>query len=600
MDDKPKGGWKALNGVSFDRKAALRRLKKVETASTRHAHRFLVSRLNNAKSVRREIGIWAVLMGIMIASMGLQFALSQQGYTKTAPLAGGTYAEAVLGPVGSLNPLYASTSAELSFQRLVFSSLYNYDNTGALHQDLATGMEVTENGAVYKVTLRKNARWHDGELVTAKDVAFTVNLIKNPATRATALRSSWEDVTVQVINDYTVEFKLPGASAAFPYSLTFPVLPVHILANVNAGALRENAYSAAPIGSGPFEYKLFQQADAITNHEVVHLVGNANYYGGKPKVEQMELYAYTSLDDIREALAANEVNGAADVKNVTDEDMGKTYTVVTMPLASGVYALFNNNNSILKDANVRRALQVGTDMAKVRSVVGGNVLPLNLPFTEGQLTGELPTPPTYNAASAAVMLDDAGWKLNGTERSKDGVALKLTITVPKNSQYQAAAQELASQWEALGVEAAVTAIDANNVATSFVQNVLQQRNFDVLVYELSIGADPDVYAYWHSSQGGTNISGYNFSNYANKNADAALASARTRLDPALRNAKYVAFAKQWVADVPALALYQPVMEYVVNKNNVAVIQGSKLVLPTDRYANVLYWSVERGPVYKTP
>lgn len=543
-----------------------------------------------------------LLMGLMIAGMGAQFAFSQKGYMQSAPTSGGTYAEAVLGPISSLNPLYASSSAEVSFSRLVFSSLYSYDSSGALRQDLATGLTTQDDGRVYDVTIRKDATWSDGEQLTAKDVVFTINLIKNPAARS-PLRINWQDVGVRALATDTIEFTLPNAYAAFPHALTFPVLPAHILSEVNAGALRESAFSRSPIGSGPFVFKLLQQADSITNYQAVHLVANSSYYGGRPRLGQFELYAYGSQDDIRAAIKAGEVNGAADVENIQPADIGTTYTSVNAPIASGVYALFNNDslmNPAMKDIQVRKALQIGTDMRKVRSAVGGKVLPLSLPFIDGQVPGA-PAAPPLDMAAAAVALDADGWKLDNTGvRYKDGHPLQLTITTTKDQQLVAAANELARQWNALGLKVSVSSIDAANISTQFVQTVLQQRNFDVLVYQLAIGADPDVYAYWHSSQGGTNTSGYNFSNYSNKNADAILSSARTRASQALRNAKYVAFAKQWLDDAPALGLYQPVLEYVVNKNDTALENGAKLILPSDRYANVLDWSVNTGFVYKTP
>jgi peptide/nickel transport system substrate-binding protein len=141
-------------------------------------------------------------------------------------------------------------------------------------------------------------------------------------------------------------------------------------------------------------------------------------------------------------------------------------------------------------------------------------------------------------------------------------------------------------------------IDTNDASTNFVQGILQARNYDVLLYELSIGADPDVYAYWHSSQIG--MSGYNFSNYANKTADDALASARSRIEPELRNVKYKSFARQWLDDVPAIGLYQPVAEYVSNKNVRANNPAATLIFSYDRYANILDWSVNQKSVYKTP
>ncbi len=153
------------------------------------------------------------------------------------------------------------------------------------------------------------------------------------------------------------------------------------------------------------------------------------------------------------------------------------------------------------------------------------------------------------------------------------------------------------QWRALGIDVHTLVIDTSDPSTNFIQ-ILQQRNYDVLLYELFIGADPDVYAYWHSSQIGS--SGFNFSNYVNTTADAALASSRSRVEPDLRNAKYKTFARQWLDDAPALGLYQSVTAYISNKHVTSLDPTAKLISPTDRYANILYWSVGQETVFKTP
>ena len=119
----------------------------------------------------------------------------------------------------------------------------------------------------------------------------------------------------------------------------------------------------------------------------------------------------------------------------------------------------------------------------------------------------------------------------------------------------------------------------------------------MLLYQLSIGGDPDVYAYWHSSQA---TDGLNFSNYKNTISDEALTSARSRLDPALRDAKYVTFAKQWLSDVPAIGLYQATAQYVHTNNVHALEPTQKLISAADRYTTVLYWSVGSRAVFTTP
>jgi peptide/nickel transport system substrate-binding protein len=188
--------------------------------------------------------------------------------------------------------------------------------------------------------------------------------------------------------------------------------------------------------------------------------------------------------------------------------------------------------------------------------------------------------------------------MKGSVREKKGQKLIVTIATTKNPQYEKSLEVLAGQWRKLGVQVNTNVVDTTDPSSNFVQNILQPRSYDVLLYELFIGADPDVYAYWHSSQVGT--SGYNFSNYANGAADDALSSARSRLEPELRNVKYKAFARQWIADVPAIGLYQPVMEYIYSKHVRAIDPSSTLISPYDRYANILDWNVEQKSVYKTP
>lgn len=592
-------GWKQFQRLTFDSKKMSRRVKKAEGATMRHAHKFIVGRLDNIRNVRRHIIAWLLLVGVMIIAVGVQYVWFQNSYKTTAAARGGTYAEALLGPVDTLDPLYASSDAELAASRLLFSSLFNYDETGHLHGDLAQDMTVDKSGRIYTVKLRPGVMWHDGYVLTAKDVAFTINLIKNPETRS-SLRINWQDITVKAIDDSTVQFRLPAVYAAFPNALTFSVLPEHILGNTAPGAIRENTFSRQPVGSGPFSFRLLQRIDAGRQRKVVHMVAFNKYYGGTPFINRFEVHAYDTQESIIRALRTGEVSATANLNGSNVSQLGKdAYTIIDKPVNSGVYALFNTQSPILKDKAVRQALEFGTDTAAIRKALSAPVPSLDLPFINGQLTGEgIPRPAPFSAEKAAKLLTRAGWMLKGSVREKKGQRLAVTIATTKNAQYEKALEELSGQWRKLGVQVNTNVVNTTDPTSNFVQNVLQPRSYDVLLYELFIGADPDVYAYWHSSQVGTN--GYNFSNYSNGTADDALSSARSRLEPELRNVKYKAFARQWVADVPAIGLYQPVMEYVSNKNIHAVDESSTLVSAYDRYANILEWNVEQKSVYKTP
>jgi len=595
-----KRGWRQFQKLTFDSKKISKRVKKAEGATVRHARKFILTRFDSILSVRRHIIAWLLLVGLMIGMVGLQFTWFQQDYITSASSSGGTYAEALLGPIDTLNPLYASSDAEMAASRLLFSSLFTYDSTGHLHGDLAQSMTIDPTNTLYTVKLRDDAKWHDGSQVTAQDVAFTVNLIKNPQALS-SLRVNWQDVSVKALDDTTVQFQLPAVYAAFPHALTFAILPEHVLSSVAPGAVRENVFSRSPIGSGPFSFQLLQSTNtADPGRKIVHMTAFNDYYGGKPLLNRFEIHAYSTQDEIIQALRTGEVDAAGSLAGSNIAQVNThNYTITDQPVDSGVYALLNMEAPMLKDRAVRLALQLGTNTTEIRKKLGTNAPPLDLPFINGQLSGtDIPRAPSYDPTKAAELLDQDGWSLVGGVRQKGTQKLTLTIATTKSPQYQVALQELVGQWRKLGITITTNVVDPTDPTTDFVQNTLQARNYDVLLFELFIGADPDVYAYWHSSQIG--IDGYNFSNYSNSTADAALASARSRLEPELRNAKYETFARQWLSDVPAIGLYQSTAAYVTNHHVTSIDPSAHLISAVDRYSNVLYWSVGQDAVYKTP
>jgi peptide/nickel transport system substrate-binding protein len=572
-------------------------MKKVEGATVKHARRFVFRRLDNFKEVRRHIALWVIAIGVIVGASGLQLMWYQQSYRTQAFASDGTYAEAVLGPVDTLNPIFASTSAEESAGNLLFSRLIAYDKTGHLNYDLADSMAISEDRTTYTLRIRPDARWTDGIYVRARDVVFTVNLLKNPATRSTI--SGWNDVTATVVDDRTVAFKLPAVYAAFPHALNFlPILPEHVLRDISPGAIRENAFSTNPVGSGPFTLRFVQDVDQTAGRKIIHLARNDGYYRGAPKLDRFQLHVYGTSEAITRALTTSEVNAATDL-TVADTSRLDTerYSVERKPINSGVYALFNTTGPVLRDAKVRQALQAGTDTTAVRDAVGKGTPGLYLPFVSGQLTGDVPAAPVYDKVTAERLLDEAGWVLDGSVRRKEGTALKLNVVTTKNNDFEKALDSMAAQWRGLGITVTTSIVDPSDPAQNVVQNVLQKRNYDVLLYQLTIGGDPDVYAYWHSSQASN---GFNFSNYANTSSDDALLSARSRIEPDLRNAKYVTFARQWLADAPAIGLYQATSQYVYSKSVHALPSDQVLVTASDRYAQVLYWSVGGRLVQQTP
>ena len=589
--------WRRIPKMSFNSKELSRRMKRVEGATLKHARRFVFKRLDNFREVRRRIALWVLAIGIIIGATGLQYMWYQNNYRTTANATGGTYAEAVLGPMDTLNPIFAKSSAEETAGELLFSRLVTYDKSGKLNYDLADSMVISPDGKTYTFTIRPDARWDDGLYVRARDVVFTVNTLKNPASRSTI--TGWDNVIAKEIDSRTVAFELPAVYAAFPHALRFlPILPEHVLRDVEPASLREDSFSSKPVGSGPFKLRLIQEIDTANGRKIIHLVKSESYFKGTPKLDRVQLHVYKDIDSVKRALATSEVNAATDL-TVTDSNAVSTerYNVEHRPVNSGVYALMNTTSPVLQDKKVRQALQAGTNTKEVRDKLSPDLPDLYLPFIDSQVFGNTPTKPVFDANKAGQLLDEAGWIMQGNVRMKAGQPLTLSVVTTKNNDFESSLEILAKQWRSLGVTVSTTIVDPSDPSQNVVQDILQPRHYDVLLYQLTIGGDPDVYAYWHSSQA---ASGLNFSNYKSSISDDALSSARSRIEPNLRNAKYITFANQWLADAPAIGLYQATMQYVHTKSIHALPKDFMLVSAADRYNDVRFWSVGDRMVYTTP
>ena len=547
--------------------------------------------------MRRNVSGWIILVMLMIGVSAAQWAASKDAYMITTYTSGGSYSDGVLGPLETLNPIFAKTSAERSAAKLLFAGLYKYDTTGNIKSDLAESMIVNQKETEYIVKLRKDLRWSDGKNITAADVVFTLKLLASPETRAEI--SGWQSIKFEKIDELTVKFILPSSYAPFVHALTFPVLPEHVLRGVRPSELREHPFGKSPVTSGPFAFRMLQNVTSDGSKKILYTVANDNYYGGTPKLERFQLYVYPSQNDIVKSLRTREITGTPElVYNNQSDEIKNTYSSEPHTINNGVYALFNSTSQYLQSKPVRQALALSVNVSELRKLLSSETEEMNGPVLNSFLDEKV-KPKGYSVKKAKGLLDAAGWKVVGGARQKDNQKLTLNIVAPKNENYEKLAKKLAEIWQKeLNIAADVKIVDVNDVSQSILQNVLLPRNFDVLIYELAMGGDPDVYAYWHSSQ--ATSGGLNFSNYNNAVADDALASGRSKLSKRQRMDRYGKFTSIWQQDIPAIALYQTKIDYI-HLNSVKVLaEDTRLVSAVDRYTDVAYWSVNKTQVYKTP
>lgn len=560
-------------------------LRRVERSSLRHAHKFIVQRLANLRDVRRHAAGWLVLIGSLVGVAMWQQSITMPSYTERIPAEGRVFSEGAFGSLDNLNPILASSAAERSGARLLFAQLLAYDSKGDLVGELAQSWRAEDGGKSFVVELRPSAVWQDGQKITADDVVFTFNMIKN-ADAHSPLYSSWRNVVVEKINDVAVRFMLPAPYAAFPSSLTVGILPMHALKDVQPSELRTASFNLRPtVTSGSF---VFQDTNVIKpGHILLRLKANNKYVLGAPKLDGFHLHAYKDRDEMVKAYRSQEVASISDVDTDQLRALGNStgYAVQRNPLYNGTYAFFKTDGTLLNDAKVRQALQYAFDQPALLKRLDNRVGELTGPLLSGQLGyRDDIRQPARDVNKANALLDAAGW-VRGPDgrRIKNGQVLQLRLVSISSGDFPLTAEELINEWQQIGVT-----FDSQLVRPEDIQqNVIAPRGYDVLVYEIAIGRDPDVYAYWHSSQ--ATERGFNLSDYKSSKVDEQLDSARSRLDPTLRDAKYSLFFQQWVNDAPAVALYRPTLNYVQNKN-VVTFNTKPLVDQSDRYFNIRSWA----------
>jgi ABC-type transport system substrate-binding protein len=265
---------------------------------------------------------------------------------------------------------------------------------------------------------------------------------------------------------------------------------------------------------------------------------------------------------------------------------------------SGIFAIFNTDSPITSSPTVRQALRLALDRDKVRlSAAVGDETPQAL---ETPIAPKIFQPvdalrqPVDNISEAERLLNSDGWMYNNQlKRVKDLSPLKIRLVTVENSDYVTVAEEIARQWNSIGVETEIVLASAERIQQSFII----QRNFDVLLYRLELGGDGDVYSYWHSS--GAKEQGLNLSNYKSAAADVFLARARTQLDDSTRGQTYKDFVETWLNDVPAIALFRANL-YYLKADDVQAWSGQSLTDRSVRFRDVNRFTVNFAPVNKTP
>ena len=566
----------------------LRRFSRATTRaseeSKEHIKENLFQRLGQVGNIKILIFEWGLLVVALVLLAIAQAFWFASSYSEDVFVEGGNYIEATLGDVSSMNPLFATTDSEKVLSRLMFGTLSAIDYSGHTSNGLAKSILPSEDGKIWTVKLRDGLKWSDGEPITNDDIIFTVELIKNPKVDS-VYDTNLANVKVEPNENSEIVFTLPTAYADFMSALNFPILPKHVLAESTPETLIENAFSTSPITSGAFTYNALQSTSK-TDEKVIYLSANPFYYKGRPMVNSFAIHTYADRESIISALNSGAVTATAELTEADRSSITSgQYLEKNSSLNSGAFVFFNTKNASVKSPEVRAAIRQGIDLTKIRSQAPGTAV-LDYPLLQSQIElNSYPEIPAHNAEAAKNTIHE----LMGEEMPN------LTIATVNVGYLPATANAVAQELEGLGFKTEVIVYEENQ---DFITSVIAQRSYDLLVYEVELGAEPDLLPYYHSSQASNG--GLNLSNYRNSLVDDLLLAARDTMDGALRMKKYESFLEYWVADVPAIGLFRPNLTYYYNQNVRTFSNDVRLVTALDRFSDVGNFAITKAAKNKTP
>lgn len=566
-------------------------IRKFSRASTRasedskeHIRENLIGRFSHIANIRLLILEWGLLVLALIMLACTQAFWFRDSYAGDVFTGGGTYTEATVGSVNSMNPLFATTSSEKTLSRLLFATITTNDYSGHAGLGLASSVTAEEGGRVWRVHLREGLKWSDDEPITNADVIFTAELIKNPAVN-TIYDYNLGNVKVSENEFGEVVFELPTAYADFDVALNVPILPKHILEGVDPKTLIEANFSVNPVTSGAFTFNAVQSG-ATSDEKVYYLSANDRYYKGKPLLNSFAIHTYADNSAVMAAIEAGAVTATAELTATEASQITSgQFNRKNSSLNSGAFIFFNVSSKAVENVEIRAAIRQGVNIDKLRAAVP-ETMTLDYPLLSSQIElTNYPEIPEHDAGSART-------KIAG---NTEGAGTRIEITTVSTGYLPAVAEALAEELRGLGLEADVSIYEENQ---DFISNVISKRSYDILIYEVELGADPDLLPYYHSSQ--TSASGLNLSNYRNELVDDLLLGARDTLDKDLRIKKYESLLEYLVADVPVIGLYQPNLTYVYNRNVRTYGDSVKLVTGLDRFVDVENWATTKTVKNCTP
>lgn len=466
--------------------------------------------------------------------------------------------EGEVGTVKVINPIFATSSTEKELSQLVFRGLTKTNDTGNVIPDIAESVNaVTDKEFIFNI--RKDVYWHDGKHLDADDVIYTYQALTNPDL-STAFESSFRDVQVEKVDDFTVRFKLKETFSPFLAQTSIGIIPEHI-------PLKK----LTPVGTGNFKVIAFNKDRVVLESKEIKLI--VKFYASA----DLAIYALKQ-GEIQNlgGLSADQVKEFRDWPNlkVIDAIYGNRYI--------GVF--FNTKSDLLTEKSTRQALLYAIDKKKIlnqESGQSGEPALTSIGRNSWARTNEVHKY-EQNIDTARNLIGKGGWKLEGDTLRKAGNAFVLNIAYLDAPNFNSVVDLIGEDLAKIGIK-----LNKHPYSSSQIRDqIIKSRDFDLVITAHELNPDPDQYVFWHSTQ--ANLA--NITGLSSARLDKTLEDGRKTIKLEERKSRYNDFERSLTDEAPALFLYYPKYYYII-PNDLEGVDLSHFDSPIDRFNSVKNWKV---------
>jgi glutathione transport system substrate-binding protein len=431
---------------------------------------------------------------------------------------GGTLRYGLSSEPSSIEPVKAVGTVQRVLKESIYRGLLGFDTKGKHTYELAKAIDVSDDNLTYTVKLR-DAKFHNGDSVTAQDVAYTFNRILDKNSGASFRQELSVIKSIDVLDDKTVVFHLSEVCAPF---MDYLALPESAIVSESFTKAHGGKLDAEALGAGPFKFVSWTKGQNMIVEKF------SDYYKpGRPYLDKIEFVFFSDDDARSNALVTGEVDMIDYVawKDIPTLQMDKS---LKLDEAKGPVMIlsFNTNTKPLNDARVRRAIGYAINRENVINMAfnGQGIPAYGFILPEGGIgyDASLNNYFSYDVEKAKQLLADAGYA-NG-----------FSCTLLASSQYsmhQQTAISVQNDLKQIGIN---VTLDLPDWATRM--SKVGDKEYDMFVNAMSGDYnDPD----WLSNYIQSGIHTFNKSaDFANQDIDRLLQEGRITLDPTGRDSIY--------------------------------------------------------------